>query len=271
MLKFVILSYNHPVITARCVSSVLKFLRAENVALLHNGSENLHIQELKNQFPQIQHWHLEKNYGYSAGVNEAFRKSFETCEWIFLMTNDTELTRWDLEISSLEVGLYSPKIWLRKEGRIDSCGGLFNSRRGRLQHLREPLTKKDLSWGQYLYAPGTAFLLSKAVHEKLGGMDETLHTYWDDVDFGARATKQNIFMSFLPGVQLIHQGRKTTGKDSFYTGFLFHRNRLLVSWRHCPNSLKWMLVPLFGKFLKFKYQIKNQSSIERFAHSRRWR
>ena len=178
MLKFVILSYNHPVITARCVSSVLKFLRAENVALLHNGSENLHIQELKNQFPQIQHWHLEKNYGYSAGVNEAFRKSFETCEWIFLMTNDTELTRWDLEISSLEVGLYSPKIWLRKEGRIDSCGGLFNSRRGRLQHLREPLTKKDLSWGQYLYAPGTAFLSRSSQGEVSPGFNGARRSVW---------------------------------------------------------------------------------------------
>ncbi len=262
MLTFAILSYNHPVITARCVSSVLKWLPAESIALLHNGSEACHIQELENQFPTIQHWHLEKNGGYTGGVNEIFRRAFEKSEWVFLMTNDTELTAWDLNCFSLSPGIYSPQIWLRKVGRVDSCGGLFNSRTGRLQHLREPLKKKDLSWGQFLYAPGTAFLLSRKVYQVLGEMDESLHTYWDDVDYGARAMKENILIDFLPSVQLIHQGRKTTGKDSFYTGFLFQRNRVLISMRHCPILFKWMLVPLW---------IRNQLSTARFGRFRRFR
>lgn len=262
MLTFAILSYNHPVITARCVSSVLKLVPLENIILFHNGSELRHIEELETKFPQIQHWRLEKNKGYSGGANEIFRRSFEKSEWVFLLTNDTELTTWDLDLSNLPSGIYSPQIWLRKVGRVDSCGGLFNSRRGRLQHLRSPLTKKDLSWGQFLYAPGTAFLLSRKVYQDIGRMDESLHTYWEDVDYGARATKKDLLMDFLPTVQLIHQGRKTSGKDPFYTRFLFQRNRVLVSWRHCPMIFKWMLIPLW---------IKNRLSTARSDHSRHLR
>lgn len=245
MLTLVILSYNHPVITARCVSSVLKFVPVENIVLLHNGSEAKHVQDLKIQFPQITHWELEKNRGYSGGVNEAFRRGFEISKWVFLLTNDTELIGWDLDISALQEGLYSPKVWLRKLGRIDYCGGIFDSRRATIQHLREPKAVTELSWGQFLYVPGTAFLLAREVYKKIGGMDESLHTYWEDVDYGARATKQNIFMGFLPNLQLIHQGRKTTGKNPLYTGFLFRRNRILVSWRHCPWFLKWALAPFY--------------------------
>ncbi len=262
MLTFAILSYNHPVITARCVSSVLKWLPAENIALLHNGSEIRHILDLETQFPQIQHWHLEKNKGYTVGVNEIFRRGFEKSDWIFLLTNDTELTAWDLDLLKLQSGIYSPLVWLRKVGRVDSFGGLFDSRRGRLQHLKWPVEKKDLSWGQFPYAPGTAFLLSRKVHQILGVMDESLHTYWEDVDYGARAAKQGVLMGFLPTVQLIHQGRKTTGKNSYYTNFLFQRNRVIVSWRHCPLVLRWMLVPLW---------IKNRLSTARFGRSHRSR
>ncbi len=280
MLTLAILSYNHPVITARCVSAALKFISAENVALLHNGTSPKHIETLKIQFPQIRHWSLEKNSGYSGGVNEIFRQGFKTSEWIFLLTNDTEITHWDLNTNNLQPGLYSPKVWLRKPGRIDYCGGLFDSRWAWIRHLEKPLSQEALSQGQYLYVPGTAFLLSQEVYKKLGGMDESLHTYWEDVDFGARATKQKIIIGFIPQIQLIHQGRKTTGKDSFYTGFLFQRNRFLISWRHCPWFLKWMHLLHVGKRLHFKWKFlfsdlkgraetKSRSDIARSDHSRR--
>lgn len=230
----VILSYNHPQITARCVSSALSQLPANQVVLFHNGSETRHQQVLRDQFPQVTHWYVDENRGYSGGVNEALRRAFEISKWVFLLTNDTEIIHWRLSVDQLSAGIYSPRVWLRKQGRLDYVGGLFDSSNAQLVHLKEPKTREDLGKGQYLYVPGTAFLLEKSVYGRVGPLDESLHTYWEDVDFGARATKLGIHFGYLPEIEIIHQGRKTTGKDSFYTNYLFKRNRQLVSRRHCP-------------------------------------
>jgi GT2 family glycosyltransferase len=254
MLHLVILSYNHPVITARCVLSALKLVAPTQVSVLHNGSLGSHVNDLKKQFPQVEHWILPENRGYSGGVNEAFRRGFEKASWVFLLTNDTELVYWNLDPALLKAGIYSPKVWFRKMGRIDYMGGLFDSRSGRLRHLSVPLAASSAGWGRHFYIPGTAFLMARGVYQAMGPLDESLHTYWEDVDYGARAGKMGIHMGSLEGVEVIHQGRKTTGKDPFYTSYLFQRNRLRVSWRHCPWYLRPLLLRLVWRVGKVTWQ-----------------
>ncbi len=230
--SLVVLSYNHPEITSRCVSSALRLLPSEKIILAHNGSDRNHIERLKKQFPTLTHWEFSPNRGYSAGVNAALTKAFESLEWVFLLTNDTQIENWQLEIQNLPTGLYSPMVWLKNKKALDYTGGFFDARRARLIHLKDSEMKTGI--GRYPYIPGTAFLISRDVFRKLGPLDESLHTYWEDVDFGARAAKEKIHFGLLRNVEIIHYGRKTTRKDPFYSHYLFRRNRIKVSWRHCP-------------------------------------
>jgi GT2 family glycosyltransferase len=243
--SLVILSYNHPEITSRCVSSALKFLPSEKIILAHNGSDRNHIENLKNQFPTLTHWEFFPNRGYSGGVNAALNKAFEGFEWVFLLTNDTQIEKWNFDVQSLSPGLYSPMVWMKNKKSIDYTGGFFDARRAHLVHLKN--FEIEMKTAQYPYIPGTAFLVSRDVFEKLGPLDESLHTYWEDVDFGARASKEKISFGLLKGIEIIHYGRKTTRKDPLYSRYLFRRNRMKVSWRYCPwyykPELAFRLVP----------------------------
>lgn len=248
MLALAILSYNHPEITARCVSSALQFHPSEKIILVHNGSDRNHTETLKRQFPTILHWEFFPNRGYTGGVNAALTRAFQEFSWVFLLTNDTQIAAWNLSedlLSQLKSGLYSPVVWLKNKKGLDYTGGAFSSRRGRLTHLKNSEMKSGA--GNFFYIPGTAFLISKEVFQKLGPLDESLHTYWEDVDWGARASKLKIRFGLLEGVQIIHFGRKTTRKNPYYSNFLFRRNRIRVSWRHCPwyykPELAFRLVP----------------------------
>lgn len=199
------------------------------------------MQHLRCEFPQIQHHLILSNRGYSGGVNFAFEKAFEQSKWVFLLTNDTELVQWQWQ--EPPPGLYSPTVWLRNKNRLDYRGGTFDSARGALQHVPQAAEEKTDS--VFPYVPGTAFLLDRGSFLHIGLMDESLHTYWEDVDFGARAAKMGIPMGILPDVEIIHAGGKTNRKKAFYTHYLFRRNRLRVSWRHCP----WYKKPMLAVYL----------------------
>lgn len=244
MLSVAILSYNHPEITSRCISSVLEKIPPGQVLVYHNGSDSRYRQQLQEDFPDVYHFGRDKNGGYSGGVNGALEEAFKRSDWVFLLTNDTSLESAVRIPEDLLPGLYSPLVWFRKKDRIDYVGGRFDSRRGRLQHLAHWGPRRTEP-GVFPYIPGTAFLIHKSVFFKVGPMDESLHTFWEDVDYGVRAFQRKIPMGFLPDIQVLHMGGKTTRKKSFYTSYLFRRNRVKVSWRHCP----WFYKPLLGPYL----------------------
>lgn len=246
MFRVVVLSYNHPQITSRCVKSVLALVNSEQVSILHNGSEAKFVEQLRAEWPQIQHWVHTDNRGYSGGANRALSQAFGDASWVLFLTNDTELVALKPDLEALRPGIYSPRTFLRRLDRIDYTMGFFDSRRGRLWHAKVPHVGAQSRQGVYPYIPGTAFLLDRATFEFMGPFDESCHTYWEDVDYGARAAKAGIFMSTHVGVEVLHAGGKTNRKNPFYTRVLFQRNRRRISWRHCPWWAKPVLAMRFA-------------------------
>ena len=239
MIGVVVLSYNHPNITANCLKSVLEQVNAKSIALFHNGSETKWVDQLTKEFPSIAHWSTDENKGYASGVNQALAHAFKKWSWVFLLTNDTKLIRWSGDIP-IQPGIYSPKVYLRRTDRIDYQLGYFNSVTGKIWHAKDAHLHAGypIKNGVFTYAPGSAFLISTEVFNSVGSFDEGLHTYWEDVDFGARACLNGFAPLTWPQIELIHLGGKTTRKDPFYTNFLFKRNRRRVSWRYCPTLYK---------------------------------
>jgi len=243
-----ILSFNHAEITRKAISSALQFFLSENILLVHNGSEQKNVSLLQDYFPEINHHVIEENKGYSGGVNGAFnwfldsRKDFQ---WFFLVTNDCEVEHF-LDHSLLKKlleGVYAPRI-LFKSGKIDSLGGIVNCRRGRPLHLRlgegveGPLVLKE---SEFLYVPGSSFLISRGLLKKVGGLDERIFTFWDDIDWSLRLQQQSGKIFLLPEVVLKHGGGKTTHHQQLYTTYYYQRNRWAVSKRYLSFAGKWHL------------------------------
>lgn len=230
---FCVLSYNHPHLTADCLNSVLKFISPEKTLLCHNGSLKTHQDFLTNQFPKIHHVFAQENKGYSGGMNFLLKESFLKWDWVYALTNDTLLHSFSNK--DLEPGFYAPIIYRRKINMIDSVGGGFIPEQEKIYHFKSFEEWNLTAPLKFPYIPGTAFILHKSVFEKIGLFDETLHTYWEDVDFSVRAFNLGIKMGPSDSMQLIHKVGKTCHKNKFYTSYLFQKNKTIVSNRYKFN------------------------------------
>jgi len=237
-----LLTYNHPNLSFSSLSSLAPAFIAQKIPfyVLHNGSTEQARLQLENFSKDIKiHFFSRlKNEGFAAGVNTLFEKLFHASssyEWIFFHTNDIFYhllpTQLDGLLKTLSPGFYAPWVWKRRVGQVDSCGGLFSPLLKKLRHCRSPKDfKKSFLW--FRYVPGQAFLIHRSIWEAVGPFDESLHTYWEDVDFSMRCQKHKKILNIFPQWQLIHKVGKTCHKDPFYTNYLFNRNKKIVSRRY---------------------------------------
>lgn len=208
----------------------MKFHQPSEVTLVHNGSLPDHRQKLKSHFPAVSHYDIEKNQGFTGGANAGLKHLFKRYEWVYFITNDCEM------VTAFEVppqsGFYAPTIFRRKLGVVDSMGGKLNLAIGKLHHCKSPADFEKNNSFIKSYIPGTAFILHRDYFESLGDFDESLHTYWEDVDISLRAHQMGMKLSLSPANQLIHKIGKTCHKDKFYTQHLFWKNRETITKKH---------------------------------------
>lgn len=267
-LAVVVLSFNHPEITSRCVRSVLRHYSQDQTHLIHNGSNPEIIDQLKRAFPSIHHHIIEQNRGFSGGANFALHTVFEKnsdVDWCFFITNDCEL------IKSGELprhpGMVAPIIHFRKAGRVDSIGGQVFAGKGHLRHLRTPEEFLSVPKEQ-IYIPGTAFFIARRTFEDNVGFDESLHTYWEDVEYSIRLNENGHSLQFTTEFELVHIGGKTCHKDRFYTSYLYHRNRSRVcraqtSWKEGVGVPRAQLeMHLLVDYIKYSYRFATRAHWE---------
>jgi GT2 family glycosyltransferase len=233
-LAIVVLSFNHPELTARAVTSALAL--HDKVFLVHNGSEKKFVAHLENLFPQISHLKLEKNRGYSGGVNFGLNEAFRACNWVMLLTNDCLLK--NLPELPLTPALVAPHILIQKSERTDSLGGAFIPYRGHLFHCK---SEEDFRRAKNPYIPGSAFLIHQKLYQTTGPFDERLGTYWEDVDFSQRAARAGFALRIDANWRLTHGRGKTCHKHRHYTLYLYQRNRKRISFKYTSGAYKPIL------------------------------
>ncbi|MBK9295231.1 MAG: glycosyltransferase [Oligoflexia bacterium] len=254
--RLIILSYNHPQITAQAVNSALSQVEPEKIILFHNGSKLENVEFLKKTFPQILHASSEENKGYSGGANCVLSFAFKQAPWAFFMTNDCYLLKLNQPVNA-EPSLVAPLVYLRNKNNIDSIGGVFDVKKSKLSHCKGLKEFKSCQ-KKITYVPGSAFWLHKNIFESLNGFDESFHTYWEDVDFSIRAKDKGYLISADLETQVLHKGGKTCHKDSFYTSYLFQRNRIRVAKKYSKH-LSFLYKDLFFQFVRHVYKKKWQN------------
>jgi|SRR6185312_7505071 len=263
----VILSFNHPELTTRTLQSAQAFAPDQDLLLVHNGSRQNFVEQLQKTFPQVQHLILEKNLGYSGGVNAGLSFALQKSVWALLLTNDCQLLQYQRPANDESPALKAPQVFARKQDRIDSYGGVFEPLTGKLAHLKTPTELASLqtqikTW-RLPYVPGSAFWIHREVFEVTGGFDERLGTYWEDVDFSVRAWQKDFPLKVDLQTQVLHGIGKTCHKNPHYTTYLYQRNRRLISKKYLREfrlssplqaRLHWRLTrdysKLFTRFLR---------------------
>lgn len=246
----VVLTYNHPEISFKCLTSILDLDPLLSVFVVHNGSDLKNTVDLQQKFPQFKHLILEKNSGYTGGANFGLVQAFKEFSYVLFLTNDTELVSLPERPPQ---GFCSVTIMKRNTQVIDSIFGLIDFKNGKLKHLKSE-NEFAMHAQSTLYIPGTAFWIDRDTFQKLQGFDESFHTYWDDVDFSFRAHLQNQVLGYSKDTIVKHKIGKTCHKDDFYTYYLFQRNRKKFFKKHQLQSISFWLCFVYDIIKHCKYR-----------------
>ena len=179
----------------------------------------------------------ERNLGYAGGMNVGVRRALELgAEAVLLLNNDVEVEPGAvaaLVAAAPGAGAVCPVIVFADDhGRIWYSGARFDPRRGyNGRQLTEPLdaiTKTERICG-------AAVLVPRAALEQVGGFDDELFAYAEDVDWSLRARAHGLPLLVTPAGRVRHKVSASTGGEGspsalYYTA----RNLPAVCERHAP-------------------------------------
>ena len=144
-------------------------------------------------------------------------------EYLLFLDNDTQMNPTPCANSSRRLtgmrgSVCRPKgVPEKGDSRLLSAGGMnFNPYTGGLRDV----AGGDIDRGQYdrsrdvQAGPGFAFLVRRAVYQKIGLFDETFNPYgWEDVDFSLRAGEAGFRIVYAPKAVVYHSGGRVGGHD----------------------------------------------------------
>ncbi len=236
----IILSYNKPQLTDRCLASIMAAQYPyAHLFLLSNGSNTQTNLLIQKKYPFLQTKCLMDNRGFSGGFNAALQWVFsQGYDSVLFLTNDTTIAPGTVEACEqtawqASAGIVAPCIhYLTKPNSIDSIGGYFQAHTASLHHCHDQDLPEQLDPSQD-YIPGTALWITKDTFTALNGADDTYHTYWEDADLSFRAHQKGIGLARSYGAIVHHGVGQTCHKKPLYTTFYYQRNRI----RFCKRFL----------------------------------
>jgi len=288
-LSIIIVSYNTSQITKECIESIILSLQGSEtkyeIIVIDNDSSDDSIEQLKilnSKYKQIQLIENDKNIGFGSANNLGVKKS--KGEYILLLNSDTVVLN-----SAVEKLLEFAKA----NSQAHFVGGkLLNTNRTpqpstapfySLPVVFAALFLKGDYWGLTRSSPvktrrvgwvsGACILTKKNYFEKLGGFDEDVFLYMEEVDLLYRAKQAGFNTYFFPEAQFIHVGFASSGSRSkpiiqVFKGFMY-----LYKKHYSPTSqsiLKTMLqlkvaVSVFiGRVTKNQYLINTYEEAKTF-------
>ncbi len=219
--SFIIVNYNACDYLIKCIDSIKKYITIENeIIVVDNNSPDHSVEALENKYPHIKIFVNDTNIGFSAANNLGMRNS--TGEIIFLLNPDTEFI--DLSLNAFfstnnfsEKLIFAPKLLNSDKSLQISCAkfpGLFNviletfylHKLFNINHYPESRFRSSFEPD---WASGAALIFSRRVYQVTGGLNPDL--FWmDDVDFCKRAEEAGIPVRYIPELDIIHHGGKSS-------------------------------------------------------------
>jgi len=243
-LSIVILSWNTRELTRKCLESVLPPVAAASagpggaaagtaappfeVIVVENGSGDGSAEMVARDFPSVRLLRNEKNEGYARGNNQGI--ALATAPFVLLLNSDTEVrpgalaTLVDFLRSSPEYGAVAPRL-VHPDGRVQkSCmrfpdlrvGLLYDSwferRYGRGRHMKRYFMEDfdHLHDADVEQPPGACLLVRRDLLNRIGGFDESLFLFFNDVELCRAIHDQGYRLRYLARPEVLHHvGRST--------------------------------------------------------------
>ncbi len=249
--SIIVVNWNAGPILNRCLDAIsAQTIPPRKIIVFDNASTDDSARNAGQRHPQIEFILHDSNAGFARANNLCIQHS-EGCEWVMLVNPDAfpEPDCVDKLLRAAEQNpafpVFAPLILEADEpGRIDSAGDrylpsgigvhrLHGERREAAQHPCEVFS-----------ASAAAALYRRATFLAVGGFDESLFTWYEDVDLGFRLRLAGHRTWFVPDAVVHHMGGGVTGgADNDNSARYCQRNFIRVYFKNMPGSLLWRHLP----------------------------
>ena len=236
IVSFIVLNYKTPEITKRCIECILQNVQLagkKEVIIWDNASRDGSGEYLQRYFSNqssVQVVLSETNLGFGMGVNRAAEKA--TGEFLCLVNSDVFFERLDIDVlleqfqQAKNIGFLSTKI-LYSDGKIQSVSVPYPSVKSAIHqfvffrdyHVMSPITyafHKDVGLRKSDWVSGCVMLCRKSMFEEIGGFDENIFMYNEDLDICARVNKKYGYQNYVYDKEFVyhlHGASTQTNKD----------------------------------------------------------
>lgn len=253
----IILNWNGGNQTAVCVQSVVNSKGVvPKILVIDNGSVDGSDVQLAESFHDITILKNPENFGvakaWNMGVDWAMQQGVDA---VFFLNNDATveascLMQLMAEMDhSPDVGIVSPRILNgNRGGEVWFDGGFLNVF-GDAVHRKRPLKDFVSSYPED-FATGCAMLVRIGAFARVGGFDESLFVYSEDVDFSLRVRAAGLAIAHVPSALVTHY--PSTGiianRGKWFRDYYVTRNKLLVLSKYL-GGIRWMIFLIFFFFV----------------------
>lgn len=263
-LSIIVISYNTKNITKRCLKTIIKSLNYDKdikaeIIVVDNGSQDGSIEMLKELQNQNKNLKLKvilakKNLGYAKANNLAVKRA--KGNYLLFLNSDIEVIKEAIphmykfyKHNEKMFNFLGGKLLNKDMSSQPSCG-LFYS----LPVVFGALFLRGDYWGLTRWSPnkikqvdwvsGACLLTKKQYFNKVGGFDENIFMYMDEIDLLYRAKKMGLTTAFYPHAKFIHLGSASSqGKTKpilqVYQGLLYFYKKHRFPFE--KETLKFML------------------------------
>ncbi len=239
-LSIIIVSYNTKKITQDCIKSIEVSLKQASMSyeiiVVDNASTDGSIQMLQN-FKLLSN---TTNLGFAKANNQGVKEA--KGRYIFFLNSDTIVLDNAIEKlltfykqNEITIQFLGGKLLNKDHSAQPSCGPFYS-----LPVIFGALFLKGDYWGLTRYSPnavkevdwvsGACILTKKEYFQTIGGFDEQIFMYMDEIDLLYRAKQKRYRVFFYPDAEFIHFGTASSAGRTYpilqvYKGFLYFYNK----------------------------------------------
>jgi GT2 family glycosyltransferase len=250
-LSVIVVVYESGPTLAECLAAVrAQTFAGYEIVLVDNASSDRVAQAAAQADPAIRLIENAQNLGFAAAVNQGAKAA--KGRWLVLLNPDAYaepdwLARL-AEAAGANPGVRcftSRQLMAEDPTRLDGLGDVMSLAgypfRGGYTHPNPG----ELAPGWVFSACGGAMMVERELFLRLGGFDERLFCYCEDVDLGYRLRLIGEPTLLVPDAVVRHVGSASTGgRRSDFAVFHGTRNRFWVFVKDTPAPLFWLTLPL---------------------------
>ena len=228
--------WNRAASLARALDALREQTRPVAVTVIDNGSDDGSVEMLADAYPEVRCLSLGRNLGFGAAINRGIEIS--EARVIILLNNDTvadpEFVERLLEVQGADDAEMVAACLRSPSGPIESLGVEIDSSLVAYDVWHgEPYERLAAEIPPEPLAPsaGAAAYLRRAF-DRVGGFDEQLFAYLEDVEIGIRMRLAGMRCATAPGAFAWHEHSATLGSGARAKNRLMGRSRAYLLWRH---------------------------------------